>query len=314
MLSRHAEDLFWVGRYMERAENTARMLDVTYHSALEAGSDRSAEEVWGDLHEVLFLDDEEVAHLDGGGSLIFDPQIEFSVRSVTSRARENARGTRELLTAEVWEGINSLHLELGRFSRDAIHDQRPYDVLRRIKAASQSVTGAVLSTLTRSDPFRFIVLGQMIERAGNTVRILIVWNRRLQSSPAGTAYAEWVKLLKSVSAYEAYLRRHRASIAAGQVLDFLLQADDLPRSVLHCLAAAEESIRSMTVGEIGRECRRLSGRLRAEVEFSSPSALPVDELSVFLGRVEEEILELADCVQREFFRPGSTSMHVYEAF
>ena len=314
MLSRHAEDLFWMGRYMERAENTARMLDVTYHTALEAGSDRSPQDVWGDLYEVLFLDEEEVAHLDGGGSLIFDPTIEFSVRSVSTRARENARGTRELLSAEVWEGINSLHLELGRSARETINDERPYDVLRRIKAASQTVTGAVQSTLARSDPYRFIVLGQMIERAGNTVQILIVWNRRLQSSPASMAYAEWVKLLKSVSAYEAYLRRHRASITAGQVLDFLLQEDDLPRSVGHCLKAAEELIAVMAVGEVGRDCRRIAGRLRAEVEFSHPSSMPIDELSAFLDNVEEQILELAGCVQRDFFRPGSASMHVYEAF
>ncbi len=314
MLSRHAEDLFWLGRYMERAENTARMLDVTYHSALEAGSDRSAAEVWGDLYEVLRLDEVEVAHLDGGGSLIFDPTIEFSVRSVATRARENARGTRELLSAEVWEAINSLHLDLARSARDSINDERPYDVLRRIKAGSQTVTGAVQSTLARNDPYRFISLGQLIERAGNTVQILIVWNRRLQSSPAGTAYAEWVKLLKSVSAYEAYLRRHRASITAGQVLDFLLQETDLPRSVGHCLHGVEAFIVEMAVGEIGWDCRRLAGRLRSSVEFSQPSTLPIEQLSEFLQHVEEETLELANCIQREFFRPGSASMHVYEAF
>jgi uncharacterized alpha-E superfamily protein len=314
MLSRHAEDLFWVGRYMERAENTARMLDVTYHSALEAGSDRTAEEVWGDLYAILMLDGDEVAQLDGGRSLIFDTSLAFSIRSTVTKARENTRGTRELVSAEVWEAVNSLHLELQRSAMTEIHDDRPYDVLRRTKSWGQTFSGAVYTTLARGDGYRFIVIGQMLERAVTTVRTLQVWNERLSAHPAATAHAEWVKLLKSVSGHEAYLRTHRAQITSGRVIDFLTQSDDFPRSVVFCLRVAEEHLIPMVVGDTGAPARRLLGRVRSTAQFSEPSALDNHGLSELLGHVEEEILRAGTEIDRAFFRPGSAVMHAYEAF
>lgn len=314
MLSRHAEDLFWVGRYMERAENTARMLDVTYHSALEAGSDRTADEVWGDLHAILMLDDDEVAGLSGGRSLIFDTSLPFSIRSTVMKARENTRGTRELVSAEVWEAVNSLHLELQRSASVPIHDDRPYDVLRLAKSWGQTFSGAIYTTMARDDGFRYIVVGQMLERAVTTIRTLQVWNQRLGTSPAVSAHAEWVKLLKTVSGHEAYLRTHSAQITAGRVVDFLTQSDDFPRSVVFCLRTAEEHLMPMVVENTGRRARRLLGRARSTPEFSEPSALDRHGLSELLGHVEQEILLVIEEIDRAFFRPGSAVMHAYEAF
>lgn len=314
MLSRHAEDLFWVGRYMERAENTARMLDVTYHSALEAGSDRTADEVWGDLHAILMLDEDEVAGLSGGRSLIFDTSLPFSIRSTVMKARENTRGTRELVSAEVWEAVNSLHLELQRSASVPIHDDRPYDVLRLARSWAQTFSGAIYTTMARDDGFRYIVVGQMLERAVTTIRTLQVWNQRLGTSPAVSAHAEWVKLLKTVSGHEAYLRTHSAQITAGRVVDFLTQSDDFPRSVVFCLRTAEEHLMPMVVENTGTGARRLIGRARSTAEFSQPSTLDRGGLSDLLGRVEQEILSSIDEIDQAFFRPGSALMHAYEAF
>lgn len=314
MLSRHAEDLFWVGRYMERAENTARMLDVTYHSALEAGSDRTADEVWGDLYAILMLEDDEVEGLGDGRSLIFDTALPFSIRSTVTKARENTRGTRELVSAEVWEAVNSLHLELARSASTEIHDDRPYDVLRLTKSWGQTFSGAIYTTMARGDGFRFIVIGQMLERAETTVRTLQVWNQRLSAGPAASAHAEWVKLLKSVSGHEAYLRTHRAQITSRRVIDFLVKSDDFPRSVAFCLRGAEEHLIPMVVGETGIAARRLLGRARSTAEFSEPSALDPHGLSELLGHIEQEILRVGDEIDRAFFRPGSALMHAYEAF
>ncbi|HEY5649969.1 MAG TPA: alpha-E domain-containing protein [Acidimicrobiia bacterium] len=314
MLSRHAEDLFWVGRYMERAENTARMLDVTYHSALEAGSDRTAEEVWGDLYAILKLDDDEIEGLGGGRSLIFDTSLSFSIRSTVTKARENTRGTRELVSAEVWEAVNSLHLELQRSASTQIHDDRPYDVLRLTKSWGQTFSGAVYTTMARGDGFRFIQIGQMLERAATTVRTLQVWNQRLSTHPAASAHAEWVKLLKSVSGHEAYLRTHRAQITSGRVIDFLTQSVDFPRSVVFCLRGAEENLMPMVLAETGSPARRLLGRVRSTAEFSEPSALDRDGLSDLLSHIEREILRVGDEIDRAFFRPGSAVMHAFEAF
>lgn len=314
MLSRHAEDLFWIGRYMERAENTARLLDVTYHSALEAGSDRSADDVWGDLHEMLFLDADEIEGIGDGRNLIFDPELSFSIRSIVAAARENARGTRELLSAEVWEAVNMVHLELGQWAVDDVHGERPYLVLRRIKSRGQTFVGAVASTMARNDGYRFIVIGQMLERAATTARTLEVWNDRLRRSDTGTAHAEWVKLLRGVSAYEAYLRIHRAEIASGLVLEFLLQSDDAPRSVGFCLRAAEECLAAMATGDVGVGSRRAAGRLRADIDFSDPATMGTSDLSSYLEDVARGIFRLADEIEREFFRPGSAILHAYEAF
>jgi uncharacterized alpha-E superfamily protein len=314
MLSRHAEDLFWVGRYMERAENTARMLDVTYHSALEAGSDRTADEVWGDLYAILMLEDDEVAGLGGGRSLIFDTSLPFSIRSTVTKARENTRGIRELVSAEVWEAVNSLHLELQRSASTEIHDDRPYDVLRRTKTWGLTFSGAVYTTLARGDGFRFIQIGQMLERAVTTVRTLQVWNQRLSTHPAASAHAEWVKLLKSVSGHEAYLRTHRAQISSGRVIDFLTQSDDFPRSVVFCLRSAEEHLIPMVLGDTGVAAKRLLGRVRSTAEFSEPSVLDHHGLSELLGHIEGEILRVGIEIDRAFFRPGSAVMHAYEAF
>ncbi len=305
MLSRHAEDLFWVGRYMERAENTARMLDVTYHSALEAGSDRTADDVWGDLHAILMLDDDEVAGLSGGRSLIFDTSLPFSIRSTVMHARENTRGTRELVSAEVWEAVNSLHLELQRSATVPIHGDRPYDVLRLTKTWGQTFSGAIYTTMARDDGFRYIVIGQMLERAATTVRTLQVWNQRLSTSPAGSAHAEWVKLLKTVSGHEAYLRTHSAQISAGRVVDFLTQSNDFPRSVVFCLRTAEEHLIPMVVDGTGRTARRVLGRACSTSEFSEPSALDQHGLSELLGHIEHEILRVSGEIDRAFFRPGS---------
>ena len=305
MLSRHAEDMFWVGRYMERAENTARMLDVTYHSALEAGSDRTADEVWGDLHAILMLDEAEVAGLSGGRSLIFDTSLPFSIRSTVMRARENTRGARELVSAEVWEAVNSLHLELQRSAAVPIHDDRPYDVLRLTKSWGQTFSGAIYTTMARDDGYRYIVIGQMLERAVTTVRTLQVWNQRLSASPAGSAHAEWVKLLKTVSGHEAYLRTHSAQISAGRVVDFLTQSNHFPRSVVFCLRTAEEHLIPMVIGDTGRTARRLLGRARSTSEFSAPSALDQHGLSELLGHIEQEILRVTGEIDQAFFRPGS---------
>lgn len=314
MLSRHAESMFWIGRYMERAENTARMLDVTYHSALEAGSERTSNEVWGDLFEILMLDEDEVRGIDGGRSLIFDTDLPFSIRSIATSARENARGNRELLSAEVWEAVNSLHLGLQDSARSGVHEDRPYDVLRQTKALGQTFTGAVVATMSRGDGFRFLLIGQLLERAATTLRALCVWNQRLSQSNSSTAHAEWVKLLKSVSGHEAYLRTHQAQISTPRVVEFLMHAEEFPRSVLFCLRHVEDRLLPMVVDGVGEMSRRSVGMVRSNAEFSLPYEMDPDDLDRLITDLESAVLELTHAIEHDFFRPGSAIMRSYEAF
>lgn len=317
MLARHAEDLFWIGRYLERAEDTARILDVTYHGVLEAGSERPPEDLWAELLEVLFLDDE----IDGidpssgdsvGRLLIAERDFAGSVCALVARARENARTTREWLSSEAWEAVNELHLRLGRMDLETAAYSNPYDVLRVVRAGTQSVSGAVEASMPRGEGHRFFVIGQRLERAMITARQLRVWRRRLGGFTSPAAYAEWVKLLRSLSAYEAYLREHRASMEGGRVLQFLLQSTDLPRSVVHCLGACERMLTVMAGDGYGAESRRRVGRLRAEVEFAEPRTLGDPS---FLRYLEDSVVAIAPVIEADYFRPGpSIAMHSFEAF
>lgn len=317
MLARHAEDLFWIGRYVERAEDTARLLDVTHQSALEGGA-RPSRELWRELLEVLYLDD--VFSDDAEPSsvtrfLVSDREHDGSVVSILARARDNARGAREWLSAEYWEAINALHLELTTADLDARLRESPYDVFRVVKTGCQSLTGAADASLPRSEGYRFLVMGGMLERAMITARVTKTWQRRLGGFAGPAAYPEWVKLLKSISAYEAYLRDFRAAMQPERVLEFLLQDRRFPRSVFYCLDLAEDQLAAVGNEAYGPVSRRAVGRLRAELEFAEPSGLDGAELDRFLDRIEEAIQELPVVVEEEFFRLASdAAIHAYEAF
>jgi uncharacterized alpha-E superfamily protein len=315
MLSRHAENLYWIGRYVERAEDTGRLLDVTYHTVLEAGSGRLPSEMWAELLETLFLEDEIEVSGEGDGIgelLLADREHAGSVASLIARARENARITREWISAEVWETLNDIHQFLLRTDLVEAARNRPYEVLRTVKASCQAVNGSIDAAMPRGEGYRFFLMGQRIERALLTARVISVWHRRLGGVNAQAAFAEWVKILKSVSAYESYLRAHRASMAGDRVLAYLLQSRDFPRSVLHCLSQVEALLGDLAGGDTGASARRVAGRIRSLVEFSDPAAL---DLASFLQSVESGIVELGSEVERAYFRPaGSVVMHSYEAF
>jgi len=318
MLSRHAEDLFWIGRYLERAEDTARLLDVTQQSALETGGGRGTEEIWAELLEVLYLDDvfddtpspDAVHHF-----LVADPSNTGSVISIIGRARENTRAAREWVSAEYWEGINGLYLELRGSDLDRELSSTPYDAMRRVKTGCRALGGIADSSLPRSEGYHFYILGAMIERALITIRVVSVWQRRLGGFSGPAAFPEWVKLLKSLSGYEAYLREFRASMQPGRVLEFLLQQQRFPRSLFYCLTLARQQLEAVKGEEHGRTSIRAVGRLRAELEFADPADLPPDELSDFLTGLQEKVLDIPVAVQAEYFRPGGqAALHSYEAF
>jgi uncharacterized alpha-E superfamily protein len=316
MLARHAENLFWIGRYVERAEDTARLLDVTYHGLLEAGSERAPELVWSEALEMLMLEDEGIEIVpDEIGELLIAARTEpGSLVSTVGRARENARTTRELLTSEVFEAINDLHLFLGSADLVGVVRDRPYEVLRTVKTSCQAVNGSVDASMPRGEGYHFFLIGQRLERALITSRVLRVWHRRLGGLASQAAFSEWVRLLRSVSAYEAYLRTYRASMGESQVIEFLVQSQRFPRSVLHCLQMVENLLSELASGEFGVAARREAGRLRSRVEFADLINLEDEALTQFLERIESGGLELTGSVERSYFRPaGPLFMHSYEA-
>lgn len=317
MLSRHAENLFWIGRYVERAEDTARLLDVTYHGLLEAGSERSPQEMWSEALEMLMLEDEGIDLVPDeiGERLVASRSEPGSLVSTVGRARENARTTRELISSEVFEAINDLHLFLRATDLVSVARDRPYEVLRTIKTSCQAVNGSIDASMPRGEGYRFFLIGQRLERALITSRVLRVWHRRLGGLASQAAFSEWVRLLRTVSAYEAYLRTYRASMEESQVLEFLVQSPNFPRSVIHCLRMVEDLLEALVFGEIGSTVRREAGRLRSSVEFADLAHLDQVGLDILLGRIETGVIDLAESLEGTYFRPsGTVFMHSYEAF
>jgi uncharacterized alpha-E superfamily protein len=304
VLARHAENLFWAGRYIERAEDTARMLDVTYHGLLEA-TPYEAEQAWWDLLAVLRLDATfrergvDASAVSCSEFLVLDAANQGSIVMSVGRARENLRSVRELVTTELWEAINRFHLDLGaRNLRNDLAEQ-PYELYGLVKRRCQTLAGVAGETMPRDDGWRFLQVGWMLERAEMTCRLLDV---RYSAGPA-IGFHHWQQTLKSASASEAYRKAYRASMDPDDVVDFLLLSRVFPRSVLFCLRQAETHLARLGTGD-GRLTRpeRLLGRIRADLEFRDVHEVLADGLHSFLDGLQRRVRQVAEAVAIEFFR------------
>ena len=229
MLARDAESLFWIGRYLERAEDTARLLDVTYHGLLEASV---AEEfaAWTGVLAAVGLDaafrERDLTPTASAVSsfLVHDRRNQGSILSAVEQTRENARTVRELLSTELWEAVNSFCLALRTRDLAAEVEAQPHELYGFVRQHCQTVAGVAAETLARDEGWRFLKLGWNLERAEWSCRLLRV--RQVHLASAG--FHEWVGTLRSASALEAYRRAHRASMDPADVVGFLLLSRQLP--------------------------------------------------------------------------------------
>jgi uncharacterized alpha-E superfamily protein len=330
MLARLAENLFWAGRYVERAEDTARMVDVTYHTLLESPAGE-VPQAWEQLLEVLHLrqaygagpvDPARVIHF-----LVLDRDVPGSITSSVLQARENVRSVRELVSSELWEAVNELHLTLGR--RDLRRDlaDQPYELFGIVRRACMKIYGTASETMLRDEGWRFMALGRMLERAEMTCRLIDVRyahlealagpSRRLSGAVAAagddevargadrTDFHHWIAVLKSAAAFEAYRRRYRSSMDPADVVEFLLLEPDLPRSVVYCLSSAKWLLEDLSAGRSSRAVRRV-GRASASLQYRDVGELFEVGLHPFLEEAQSRVAEIADAVADEFFRQHPT--------
>lgn len=306
MLARLAENLFWAGRYVERAEDTARMVDVTYHTLLESPQGEEVD-AWLELLEVLHLRGAYDAGRDGATPadvtrfLVLDEGNQGSILSAVSLARENTRSVRELVSTELWEAVNSFYLELRRRDLGADLASQPYELFAVVKRRCQTITGVAVETMPRDEGWRFFTLGRMLERAEMTSRLLDVRFGQLVSYAAPVAFHHWVAVLKSASAFEAYRKAYRASMEPANVVEFLLLSPDFPRSVRYCLEHAEEQLARLGDPQQLGPARRRIGRAFAELQYREVDEL-LDDLHPFLDRMQHHVWRVADAVADEFFR------------
>ena len=197
------------------------------HLPHDAGGDHPrcrAGEPWSELLTLLYLDEEgegidreRVARF-----VVADRTNPGSIASLVGRARDNARGVREWLTTELWEEINSFYLELASMDLARALEARPYAVCELVRRRCETVIGVATVAMPRTEGYQFMTLGQLLERAGITARLLAVWHRRMLGMGGTAGFVEWTKVLRSASAYEAYLREHHAMFDGSRVIPFLL--------------------------------------------------------------------------------------------
>jgi uncharacterized alpha-E superfamily protein len=300
MLARNAESLYWIGRYVERADDTARILDVTVHQLLEDSS-VDPDETSRTLLRVLGMeapsDPLDVWSLTDIVAFSRNTQGGSIVDSI-SAARENARGAREVTSTEIWECLNTTYNALADRER-AAKRLGPGEFLSYVERRAAMFAGLADSTLSRDDGYRFMVLGRAIERVDMTVRLLLSRVGDSASSPA------WVTVLRSAGAHDTYLRTYRGVLDATRVVEFMLLDRLFPRSVFYSLRLAEHSLDELHYRALNRvgataEAQRLLGRARSELEFVRPGVL-LESLEERLASLQKTCSDVGEALALEYF-------------
>lgn len=294
LLSRVAESIYWMGRYVDRAEGTARILDVVVFQALESttGDDASSR-----LLAVMGLaPGEEGTNLwELTEALAQDESSSASIAGALAGARENARAVRHVMPVELWERINATWTELPReWARARLTGPASY--LDFVKTQAAAISGLADSTMSRDQTWLFFTLGRCLERTD-------VVARQLAAVPfAEASDSALVMLLRSCGGHEPYLRHLQGVIDPGRVIDFLLRDRLFPRSAIASLTLAEACLDQIAGSHEGGwdHARGLLGLARAEIEHSPPEAF-LHELSSRLERLQRSIAAVSDAITRRYF-------------
>lgn len=292
MLSRVADNLYWMSRYLERAQHTARLLDVT----LDMIPDRSPLAVaraWDKLFISLHIDlpaDLALRPRPITNYLALDRESDFSIIHHIATARENARQVRELISTEMWEQINRLHLDVQKATMARVWGQS-HEFFAAVKQGAHLFQGITDSTMNRGEGWRFIQLGQTIERAANVAALL---QAHLQPADqplvhATDQYLEWLGLLRSCTAFEAYCKVYSADLHFKEIAEFLLLNDTFPFSVNFAatmIRSSLDAIADLTDTRKTHVLIRRAGRLKAMLDYEGIDDLMATDLGSYLGEIQ----------------------------
>jgi uncharacterized alpha-E superfamily protein len=317
MLSRVADALFWMSRYLERAEYVARLLDTCFHLELDLHG------VFAGPHELLWTSlvailqqKAPVAHHNGQAPqpqavlsrwLTFDLDNPSSIMSCVSRARLNARSIRGTINTEVWKELNKLYWQLcdQEFTQHA--RESPHEFYQAVECGSHTFQGVCDATLTHDEGWQFIQLGKFLERAEKTLRIVDIQYHLLQDLTDPTdvplANLQWAGVLRSCRAYEAYQKLYVGRVEPERVVEFLLLDAHFPRSVLFSLESAAEALRAIEGLTAGREMSRAGrvlGRVINDLRFGELEQILKGDLHAFLGGVLERCGETSRALQEQY--------------
>ncbi|OYT90757.1 MAG: hypothetical protein CFE49_20590 [Pseudomonas sp. PGPPP3] len=312
MLSRTAADLYWMSRHLERAENLARMLDVSYSLSLMPQDGRG--DGLDELAMPLLITGTLDAYLGWHGELHGERMLHFfaldannpaSIYSCLRAARSNAHAVRGRITADMWENVNATWLEMRTIADEGLGRYGISRFCEWVKQRSHLFRGATFGTLMRHDAFRFIRLGTYIERADNTLRLLDARYEMLGDDAAGISdgsaygYYQWSALLRALSAFEAFTELYREAPGARQVAELLILRDDVPRSLRSCLDEINQILASLP-GNNGRPAQRLVAELDARLRYTGIDDILAEGLHGWLSDFILQVRELANAIHSAY--------------
>jgi uncharacterized alpha-E superfamily protein len=315
MLGRTASSLYWMSRYVERAENMARLLEVGYRISLMPGAVEGHRDEWqSTLASSACLETYHAKHQDLDGNavvhfLLFDEDNPSSVKSCLRAARNNGRAVRTALTRDVWESLNSTWNELAQIDPDSITSDRLPSFLEWIKQKSMAFRGALLGTMLRNDPYYFSQLGNFIERADNTARILDVKYYILLPRPSDVGSdldaQQWSQILRSVSAHRAYRWFYKDShYKPWLVSEFLILKEEMPRSLLFTSQWINQALRGLEELYGQRyACHDRAEAILARLKTSKMDDIFQGGLHEFLGSFMADNIALSQSIAQTYHFP-----------
>lgn len=317
MLSRVANSVYWMARYVERAENVARFIDVNFNLTLGEGqalADQWAPLVYTTGDQELFLQLYGEPSRDGVLQfLAYDERNPNSIRSCVAAARENARTIRETITGAMWEQINTFYLFVASGAKQGGAVGEPNEFCNAVKRASHTLLGLTESTMSHGEPWHFARMGRLMERADKTSRIVDVQYFLLLPAvtDVGTQLdvVRWSALLRSTSALEMY-RRVYGRIEPKSVARFLLLDRDFPRSILFCLLRVEDSLHRVTGAQSGGfSCRseQSLGKLRTELSYATIEEIVRSGMHEFIDNFQSRLNEIGEAIHQDFFSLSAPS-------
>jgi uncharacterized alpha-E superfamily protein len=317
MLSRTADHLFWMSRYTERAENTARMLDVNYQTSLLPQSAAVNQVGWQGLLSISELLPAYTARHGDVSSrevlafMVKDEGNPSSIISCLRAARENARAVRGTLTTEVWETQNQTWLEVNRKLRDGEFERDPGQFFEWVKFRSHLSRGVTVGTMLMDEALFFMRLGTFLERADNTARLVDVKFHAVQSDFFGAAsekdqeydFYHWSAILRSVSGFEIYRKVYRDVIRPERVAELLILRSDMPRS-LHASLNEVVSNLALVANDPSSETHRRAGKLRADLKYGRIDEILATGLHAYLTQFLDRVNDLGACISRDYLVPA----------
>jgi uncharacterized alpha-E superfamily protein len=304
LLSRVADSLYWMSRYLERAEHTTRLLDVNLNLMLDE-NESAADKRW--LRVLQALGKPKDVEWTGDPYLLtreltFDTGYKASIVSCIIAARENSRHVREQISTEQWHRLNSLYLEVtrpGTLVDLQAGTEQPTEFLQQVMEAVHQFQGVSDSTMSHGEGWQFIQVGRYIERASATAMLLEAYHEDLWSDPdrgaEGNEYLEWMGLLRSATAFEAYCKVYTADLTPERILEFLLLDEEFPHSLRFAIDSLQQALVAIdkeSAVSRAETLRRLSGRLQASLSYSSVDEILSQDVVAYLRSIQVQLREI----------------------